>query len=89
MSTFIDLLRQHHQALENQYSVKLTPDMRHAILPCFHVKLPSKENPYGLVHLVSIMIAKRFLVAIEIAHDVSKVQRQRGLKDKTITTFTC
>tara|TARA_B110001454_G_scaffold76346_1_gene73931 strand:+ start:275 stop:1336 length:1062 start_codon:yes stop_codon:yes gene_type:complete len=31
MSTFIDLLRQHHQALETQYSAKLTHDMRKAI----------------------------------------------------------
>jgi len=31
ISTFIDLLRQHHQALETQYSVKLTNDMRNAI----------------------------------------------------------
>lgn len=31
MSTFIDLLHQHHQALETQYSVKLTHDMRNAI----------------------------------------------------------
>jgi hypothetical protein len=31
MSTFIDLLRQHHQALETQYSVKLSPDMHRAI----------------------------------------------------------
>ncbi|PCI61188.1 MAG: IS91 family transposase [Gammaproteobacteria bacterium] len=31
MSTFIDLLRQHHQALETQYSVKLSHDIRKAI----------------------------------------------------------
>nr|WP_157465846.1 hypothetical protein [Colwellia sp. TT2012] len=31
MSTFIDLLRQHHQALEIQYSAKLSHDMRKAI----------------------------------------------------------
>jgi hypothetical protein len=38
MSTFIDLLRQHHQALETQYSVKLTPDMRHAIFAMLSCK---------------------------------------------------
>lgn len=31
MSTFIDLLRQHHQALTTEYSVKLTHNMRNAI----------------------------------------------------------
>jgi hypothetical protein len=31
MSTFIDLLRQHHQALETQYSSQLSNDMRRAI----------------------------------------------------------
>ena len=31
MSTFIDLLRQHHQALETEYSAQLSHDMRHAI----------------------------------------------------------
>ena len=31
MSTFIALLRQHHQALETQYSSQLSNDMRRAI----------------------------------------------------------
>jgi len=31
MSTFIDLLRQHHQALETEYSHQLSKCMRHAI----------------------------------------------------------
>jgi hypothetical protein len=31
MSTFIELLRQHHQALDTQYSSQLSFDMRKAI----------------------------------------------------------
>lgn len=38
MSTFIDLLRQHHQALETQYSSQLSPDMHRAIFAMLSCK---------------------------------------------------
>ncbi|MBA6292863.1 hypothetical protein H4J58_04850 [Colwellia sp. MB3u-70] len=47
MSTFIDLLRQHHQALETQYSSQLTQDIRHAIMPYLCAKHRNNGNLFG------------------------------------------
>ncbi len=44
MSTFIELLRQHHQALETQYSVKLSPDMRKAIFAMLRCKTAQQRQ---------------------------------------------
>lgn len=44
MSTFIDLLRQHHQALETQYSRDLSPDMRKAIYAMLMCKTPQQRQ---------------------------------------------
>ena len=38
MSTFIALLRQHHQALNTQYSSQLSPDMRQAMFAMLSYK---------------------------------------------------
>ncbi len=44
MSTFIDLLRQHHQALDTQYSRQLTSDMRNAIYAMLMCKTPQQRQ---------------------------------------------
>ncbi|MDO7085591.1 transposase [Pseudocolwellia sp. AS88] len=44
MSTFIDLLRQHHQALDTQYNHQLTSDMRKAIYAMLMCKTPQQRQ---------------------------------------------
>jgi len=82
MSTFIDLLRQHHQALETQYSVKLSHDMRRAIYPCLCVKRRSSDNHFGPVNIANTMTAHRFPVVIETAYSANKTRRHNGWLDK-------
>lgn len=44
MSTFIELLRQHHHALETQYSNQLSNDMRNAIYAMLVCKTPQQRQ---------------------------------------------
>ena len=44
MSTFIELLRQHHQALEAHYSATLSNDMRKAIYAMLACKTPQQRQ---------------------------------------------
>ena len=44
MSTFVDLLRQHHQALETEYSRELSPDIRRAMYAMMMCKTPQQRQ---------------------------------------------
>lgn len=50
MSTFIDLLRQHHQALDTEYSVKLSNDMRKAIYAMLVCKTAKQRQSLWACH---------------------------------------
>ena len=50
MSTFIDLLRQHHQALDTEYSVKLSNDMRKAIYAMLVCKTTQQRQSLWACH---------------------------------------
>ena len=44
MSTFIELLRQHHQNLETEYSAQLSPDMRQAMYAMLRCKTATQRQ---------------------------------------------